>query len=187
MKAFQRPPARSVEDLEVFKLAHALVLRVYELTRRFETADHRPVVGEVCGPVQIQIAGFRPIAGEVVFIDMPETDEPYEPLVGYMVLEASQAAVDMVGHRLTHVRYMDLKAALGEPGMTDAAPIDDSSQWTVPPTFKCQRARGRDRTSTARLGDAMVIGHGCGTPEQISPPKPTGSSGIYPPEIRSRS
>ncbi len=29
------PPARSVEDLEVFQLAHALVLRIYELTRSF--------------------------------------------------------------------------------------------------------------------------------------------------------
>ena len=33
----------------------------------------------------------------------------YEPLVGYIVLEQSQAAVDMVGHRLLHVKKMDLK------------------------------------------------------------------------------
>jgi hypothetical protein len=34
------PAARSVEDLEVFQLAHALVLRIYELTRSFP-ADER--------------------------------------------------------------------------------------------------------------------------------------------------
>lgn len=81
------------------------------LSRKVElaTADHRPLVGEVCGPVTIQIAGFPEVSGEVVFIDMPEADDTYEPLIGYMVLEASQAAVDMVGHRLTQVRYLDLK------------------------------------------------------------------------------
>ena len=33
----------------------------------------------------------------------------YEPLIGYVVLEQSQAAVDMLGHRLVHVKRMDLK------------------------------------------------------------------------------
>ena len=34
----------------------------------------------------------------------------YEPLVGYIVLEKSRAAVDIVGHRLVRVRYLDLKS-----------------------------------------------------------------------------
>jgi hypothetical protein len=32
-----------------------------------------------------------------------------EPLLGYIILEQSRAAVDMVGHRLVPVKYMDLK------------------------------------------------------------------------------
>jgi hypothetical protein len=38
----------------------------------------------------------------------PENGD-YEPLLGYLVLESSQAAVDMLGHRLVHVKHMDLK------------------------------------------------------------------------------
>ena len=33
----------------------------------------------------------------------------FEPLLGYIVLEQSQAAVDMLGHRLVKVKYLDLK------------------------------------------------------------------------------
>jgi len=33
----------------------------------------------------------------------------YEPLAGYIALEQSMAAVDMVGHRLVPVKHMDLK------------------------------------------------------------------------------
>ncbi len=33
----------------------------------------------------------------------------YEPLIGDIVLEQSQAAVDMLGHRLIPVKRMDLK------------------------------------------------------------------------------
>lgn len=33
----------------------------------------------------------------------------YEPLIGYVILEQSQAAVDMLGHRLVAVKRMDLK------------------------------------------------------------------------------
>jgi len=33
----------------------------------------------------------------------------YEPLLGYLILEQSQVAVDMVGHRLVPVKYIDLK------------------------------------------------------------------------------
>ena len=74
-----------------------------------ETATQETVQGEICGPVRIQIEGFRPIYNEVLFLDMQPEDGIYEPLIGYIVLEQSQAAVDMVGHRLLHVKRMDLK------------------------------------------------------------------------------
>ena len=74
-----------------------------------ETATQETVQGEICGPVRIQIEGFRPIYNEVLFLDMNPEDGIYEPLIGYIVLEQSQAAVDMVGHRLLHVKRMDLK------------------------------------------------------------------------------
>ena len=74
-----------------------------------ETAIQDIVRGEVCGPVRIQIEGFRSIYNEVVFLDMKPTDGVYEPLIGYIVLEQSQAAVDLVGHRLIHTKRMDLK------------------------------------------------------------------------------
>lgn len=74
-----------------------------------ETATQELVPGEVCGPARIQIAGFRPIFSEVLFVEMKPQDGAYEPLLGYLVLEQSQAAVDMLGHRLVHVKRMDLK------------------------------------------------------------------------------
>lgn len=74
-----------------------------------ETATQGTVKGEICGPIQIQLEGFRPIYNEVVFVDMEPQDGLYEPLIGYIPLEQSQAAVDVVGHRLIHVKRMDLK------------------------------------------------------------------------------
>ena len=40
---------------------------------------------------------------------MTPADGEYEPLIGYVILEQSQAAVDMLGHRLIPVGRMDLK------------------------------------------------------------------------------
>jgi hypothetical protein len=37
------------------------------------------------------------------------TDGRYEPLLGYVMLEKSKAAVDMVGHRLVPLKHLDLK------------------------------------------------------------------------------
>ena len=74
-----------------------------------ELATQASVDGVVCGPVRIQIEGFEPIFSEVVFVDMEPEDGDYEPLLGYIVLEQSQAAVDMLGHRLVHVKRLDLK------------------------------------------------------------------------------
>ena len=74
-----------------------------------ETATQETIKGEVCGPVRIQIEGFRPIHTEVAFVDMTPQDGEYEPLIGYLVLEQSQAAVDILGHRLVKIKHMDLK------------------------------------------------------------------------------
>ena len=53
-----------------------------------ETATQATVQGEVHGPVKIQIEGFRPVFSEVLFVDI---------------------VPDMLGHRLIHVKHMDLK------------------------------------------------------------------------------
>lgn len=75
----------------------------------FDPADQSTLVGEICGPVKIQVEGFRAIFNEVLFVEMQPDDGQYEPLVGYLVLEQCQAAVDMLGHRLVQVKRMDLK------------------------------------------------------------------------------
>ncbi len=74
-----------------------------------ELANQQTAEGEICGPVRIQIEGFRPIYSEVLLIDMESPEGIHDPLVGYIVLEQSQAAVDIVGHRLVHVKRLDLK------------------------------------------------------------------------------
>jgi predicted aspartyl protease len=89
--------------------------RMQELS--VETATQQIVMGELCGPARIQIEGFRPIYNEVLFVDMQPEDGFYAPLLGYLVLEQSGAAVDILGHRLLHVKHMDLK-------LTRAAFID---------------------------------------------------------------
>ena len=73
-----------------------------------ETTIQTTVEGTICGPVRIQVEGFRPIYNEVLFVAMTPEDGEYEPLLGYIVLEQSQAAVDTLGHRLIHVKRMDL-------------------------------------------------------------------------------
>lgn len=74
-----------------------------------ETATQETVEGRICGPVRLQIEGFRPIYNEVLFVEMKPDNGEYEPLIGYVILEQSQAAVDMLGHRLIPVKRMDLK------------------------------------------------------------------------------
>ena len=73
-------------------------------------ANREVVRGEACGPVEIRIQGFRPVLNEAVFVDVESReDDDYEPLIGYVILEQAQAAVDMLGHRLVPVRYIDMK------------------------------------------------------------------------------
>ena len=68
-------------------------------------ANGETVRGEACAPVKIEIEGFRPVFNEVLFI----AGEDAESLIGYVILEQAQAAVDMVGHRLVRVPYVDLR------------------------------------------------------------------------------
>ena len=73
-------------------------------------ASREVVRGEACGPVEIRIEGFRPVSNEVIFVDMGAgEDDDYEPLLGYVILAQAQVAVDMLGHRLVPVRYIDMK------------------------------------------------------------------------------
>ncbi len=78
-------------------------------TLDFETANQQTVEGTVCGPVRITVEGFRTVFNEVCFIDMSPGEGEYEPLIGYIILEQCQAAVDMLGHRLVPVKRIDLK------------------------------------------------------------------------------
>lgn len=74
-----------------------------------QMANGKVLRGETCWPVKIEIEGFRPVSNEIVFLDMGDDEADHEPLLGYVVLEQAQAAVDMLGHRLVPVRYMDMK------------------------------------------------------------------------------
>ena len=74
-----------------------------------ETATQALVKASICGPVEIRVEGFAPVYGEVMFLDMQPADGIYEPLLGYIVLEQCQAAVDMLGRRLVQLKKTDLK------------------------------------------------------------------------------
>jgi len=67
------------------RLGHLESTRTIEL----ETAT-QAIVGEVCGPVRIQILGSPAIYNEVSFVEMTPEDGEYEPLIGYLVLEQSR-------------------------------------------------------------------------------------------------
>ena len=74
-----------------------------------QLANQEVIRGEACGPVEVRIQGFRPVWNEVVFL---EADEDVDPLLGYVILEQAQAAVDMLGHRLVPVQYIDMKSVV---------------------------------------------------------------------------
>lgn len=68
------------------------------------------IQGESCAPVEIKIEGFRGVWNEVIFLHSESgNEEDFEPLLGYVILEQAQAAVDMLGHRLVPVPYIDMK------------------------------------------------------------------------------
>jgi len=76
-----------------------------------EMADQSVKKACVCGPIRVRIGEFRPIVGEVLFLEMnPDDEGEYEPLIGYIALKQAGAAVDMLGHRLVHVKRVDLKS-----------------------------------------------------------------------------
>ena len=77
-----------------------------------QTATQETIKGVVCGPVQIKVEGFRAVYNEVLFVDMQPNEGEYEPLLGYIALEQCGVAVDMLGHRLIAVKYMDMKAGI---------------------------------------------------------------------------
>ena len=91
-----------------------------------ETATQERVTAEVCGPVRIQIDGFRAIFNEVA-IDMKAEGGGYEPLIGYIVLEQSLAGVDMISHRLVHLKHFDLKS-LRSPAEIQVDRLSDNMQ-----------------------------------------------------------
>ncbi len=73
-------------------------------------ANKETIEGEIFGPVEVTLEGFRPVFTEVLFVEMqPVQDARYEALIGYTVLEMIPAAVDMLGHRLVHAGALDLK------------------------------------------------------------------------------
>ena len=74
-----------------------------------ETATQAIVSGEACGPVKIQVEGFKPIGTEAMFLDMEPRDGAYEPLVGYIPLEQSQIAATSSAKRLVPVKHLDAK------------------------------------------------------------------------------
>lgn len=74
-----------------------------------ELGDQSRLSGEVCGPIKLKMLGFSPIYTEVMFVHMHSQEGSYEPLLGYIPLEQSQAAVDMVSHRLVPVKTVDLQ------------------------------------------------------------------------------
>lgn len=77
--------------------------KLEDVEMELASGEMRP--GEVCGPVGIKIGNFRKIFGEVLFIEMEANEEGnYEPLVGYLPLEAIPAGVDMLNHRIFKVR-----------------------------------------------------------------------------------
>ncbi len=76
-----------------------------------ELATQDLVKAAVCGPVEIQVEEFPPVHGEVLFLEMEPKNGAYEPLLGHIVLEQSEAAVDMLGLRLLHIKKTDLKQA----------------------------------------------------------------------------
>ena len=96
-----RLPSAWKEKLGRFKRSEKVELQL---------ANKEILQGEACWPVEIRIDGFRPVANEVVFVEMGAAEgQEYEPLIGYIVLEQAQAAVDMLGHRLVPVKYIDMK------------------------------------------------------------------------------
>ena len=72
-----------------------------------ELASGEVTEGEICGPVRVNIGDFRQIIGEVLFIEMTaDAGGEFEPLIGYLPLEAIPVGIDMLNHRLFKVKAL---------------------------------------------------------------------------------
>ncbi len=99
--AYLSLPAAWIDDFGDFQ-------RIREESLVNATGDK--VVGKIAGPVAITISGFELVYGDVLFVDMkPDENGNYEPLLGYIPMEQSNVAVDMVAHRLMLAKLVDLK------------------------------------------------------------------------------
>lgn len=78
---------------------------LHEESTELALANGETVRGESCAPAKIGIARLRPVFNEVLFI----AGEDAELLLGNVVLEQAHAAMDMVGDRLMHTPYADLR------------------------------------------------------------------------------
>lgn len=74
-----------------------------------QVADQRSVEAQIAGPVRIQIENFPAAYTEILFLDMGDAPERYEPLLGHLPLQQSQISIDMVNHCLFPVKYVDCK------------------------------------------------------------------------------
>ena len=91
---------------------------------KLQLANQDVVEGEACWPVEVEIEGFRPVSNEVIFVDMmPGAAGEPTPLLGYVVLEQAQAAIDMLRRQLVPVPYLDLKQLKRRFGQSGSAPV----------------------------------------------------------------
>ena len=140
------------------------------------------VQGEICAPVEIEIAGFRPVVNEVMFAET--LDDAEEPLLGYVILEQAQATVDRVEHRLVPVRMQRRSTSNGPIGgfRPTATNVEDAATSTDGPADLaaiCRRAGikgGYPQDPTLR-GLAAVTHHSplddihpCMTDPDVDPP-----------------
>ena len=120
-----------------------------------QTATQQVVSGTVCGPALVRIEGFRAIHGEVLFVKMDPEEGESEPLLGYIPLEQCGAAVDLIGHRLLPVRYIDAKAT----HCTDRADI--VMRYDTPSfASSSRRLRSSVRSSSSRPSAARSGANG---------------------------
>lgn len=77
--------------------------KVHEVQLELASGELRD--GEVFGPVRIKVDNFREVFGEVLFLEMePDDKGNYEPLIGYLPLEAIPVGVDMLNHQLINAK-----------------------------------------------------------------------------------
>lgn len=79
--------------------------KVHEVQLEMANGEFRS--GEVFAPVRIKIDGFREVVGEVLFMDMEaDIGGNYEPLIGYLPLEAIPVGVDVLNRRLVTAKVL---------------------------------------------------------------------------------